>query len=97
MENACLQTLPRTVEPTRLRCEIAAGTGAGICRLKRDETLSLEKKTRAKMLQVNRGILWLTGTPANGDVILEAGQAFEFQNHWPYVIQALEASEICIA
>lgn len=49
------------------------------------------------MLQVNRGILWLTGTPANGDVILEAGQAFEFQNHWPYVIQALEASEISIA
>jgi Protein of unknown function (DUF2917) len=58
--------------------------------------LRLERKQQFKKILVRSGVLWLTSTPAAGDVILGQGETFEFQNAWPYVIEAIEAAEISL-
>lgn len=65
--------------------------------LQRDDLLRLEKKSLAKKIRVTHGRIWLTGTPASGDVILNAGDVFHFEDQWPYVIQALMPSQIFVA
>jgi hypothetical protein len=46
------------------------------------------------VVNVRRGIVWLTGTPACGDIILRCGSRFELGDQWPFVLQALQDSEI---
>lgn len=64
--------------------------------LKRHHVIRLEQKQQFKKVEVRSGVLWLTGTPADGDVILGQSQTFELQNGWPYVIEAIEAAEILL-
>ena len=66
------------------------------CQLKRHHVIRLERNQQFKKIEVRSGVLWLTGTPADGDVLLGQGQTFEFQNKWPYVIEAIEAAEISL-
>jgi hypothetical protein len=62
--------------------------------LKRDEVIRLERRSGIKCIKVKSGTIWLTSTPAAGDVLLGAGDGFECEKHWPYVLQALSASEL---
>jgi hypothetical protein len=60
--------------------------------LKRDQVVRLEKSSGIQSIEVKTGVLWLTSTPASGDVILQAGKTFELKDQWPYVIEALQES-----
>jgi hypothetical protein len=59
----------------------------------RDEVIRLERRSGIKRIEIKTGVVWLTGTPASGDVLLSAGDVFECQKSWPYILQALEHSE----
>jgi hypothetical protein len=63
-------------------------------RLVRNELVLLRKCSRLRTVDVRQGVVWLTGTPAGGDVILHCGDRFDFGNQWPFVLQALEDAEI---
>jgi len=63
-------------------------------RLVRNELVHLRKGNHYREVSVRHGIVWLTGTPAGGDVILHCGGRFEFGKQWPFVLQAMEDSEI---
>jgi hypothetical protein len=65
-------------------------------RLERHQVIRLERNQPFKKVEVRSGVLWLTGTPANGDILLEQSQIFEFQNAWPYVIEAIETADILL-
>jgi DUF2917 family protein len=51
--------------------------------------LRLTKESGVKELEVRQGAVWLTGTPASGDVLLQSGDRFVCTGNWPYVLQAL--------
>jgi hypothetical protein len=69
----------------------------GIRVLARDEVIRLERRSGIKRIEIKTGVVWLTGTPASGDVLLRAGDVFECQKNWPYVLEALELSEFSCA
>jgi len=74
----------------------AAQARTEICHLESHEVIRLERTQQFKKIEVRSGVVWLTSTPANGDVILEPSQTFEFQNDWPYVIEAIEPAQILL-
>ena len=65
-------------------------------RLKRGEVIRLEKKSGVKNIAIRNGGVWLTGTPADGDVLLQQGEQFTLRNDWPYIIEALEPAELLL-
>jgi hypothetical protein len=64
--------------------------------LKRGEIIRLRKHAGVSKVKTRNGIVWLTGTPADGDVVLQSGEQFELRNHWPYVLEALEEVELLL-
>ena len=65
--------------------------------LRPDEILRLTPETRISRITVVRGTVWLTGSPADGDVLLAAGENFRLEGNWPFVVQALgEATVILV-
>lgn len=66
-----------------------------IC-LHANEVVQLTRAHRAKHLQVKQGIVWLTGTPANGDKLLRDGERFVLERHWPFVVQAIGRAKIIL-
>jgi hypothetical protein len=64
-------------------------------RIVRNKPLVLQKGGFARqVLKVREGIVWLTGTPADSDVILQRGDRFVLDERWPFVLQAMEDAEI---
>ena len=61
-----------------------------------DEVIRVEKKSGVNSIEVMRGMVWLTSTPANGDVILQSGDRYELGTAWPFVLQALEDAELSL-
>lgn len=57
--------------------------------LKRREVTRLEKNSYAKGIKLWTGMLWVTGTPASGDMVLFPCESFIFRDEWPYLIEAL--------
>jgi hypothetical protein len=47
-------------------------------------------------VRVVSGTVWLTGTPAQGDVLLQAGERFCLKRHFPFVAEALEKVEMVL-
>ena len=45
-------------------------------------------------IEVRRGLIWLTGTPAQADILLREGDQFWFSGGWPFIIEALDESEV---
>lgn len=64
--------------------------------LRANEVLRLEKPSRTQSLAVRSGTIWLTGTPAQGDVLLQAGDRFHLTTGWPFVLQALGDAEMVL-
>lgn len=62
--------------------------------LPRDRAVRLEKTSGIKILEVRSGTVWLTGTPATGDIVLSAGERLELPDQWPFVIQALSSADL---
>lgn len=73
-----------------------AATQVEIVRLPREKVIRLEMKSGIKSIEAKGGVIWLTGTPANGDVILSRGEQFELRDNWPFVVQALEPAELSL-
>jgi hypothetical protein len=64
--------------------------------LKRGEIIRLTKNSGVCKVKTKNGIVWLTGTPADGDVVLQSGEQCELRNNWPYVLEALEEVELLL-
>jgi hypothetical protein len=69
---------------------------ASMVYLKRGAIIRLKKNSGVSKVITKNGIVWLTGTPADGDVVLPSGEQFEFRNNWPYVLEALEEVELLL-
>lgn len=54
------------------------------------EVLRLEKASGIQKLRVRQGRVWLTRTPADGDILLKRGDEVELDHGWPIVVQSLE-------
>jgi hypothetical protein len=64
--------------------------------LRADEVVSFTRHHRGARFDVRSGIVWLTGSPAAGDVILRAGDRFDLGNATPYVVQALGGATLVL-
>ncbi len=62
--------------------------------LKRGEVIRLGKNSGVRSIRAKSGVIWLTATPADGDVLLQSGESFELWSHWPYILEALEEAEV---
>ena len=67
-----------------------------IIHLPREKIIRLGKNSCVESVEVKNGMVWLTATPANGDVLLSSGEQFELRDNWPFVIQALEATKLSL-
>jgi hypothetical protein len=63
-------------------------------RLGRNGIIQLQEHCGARGLRVLRGTVWLTGTPAENDVVLQAGHRFPLTGRWPFVLQAMGDADI---
>ncbi|HEY4417351.1 MAG TPA: DUF2917 domain-containing protein [Verrucomicrobiae bacterium] len=66
-----------------------------IC-LRRGEVLRLEEKSGVKNIAAKTGLIWLTSTPADADVLLQSGESFRLNHKWPYLIEALAPVELSL-
>lgn len=89
-------TTASTVESGSLATVGRSAAAAESLQMRRDDVIRLEKPSDVGGIQVRQGMIWLTGTPAQGDVVLPAGEQMELPDQWPFVIQALEGAEICL-
>ena len=64
-----------------------------LAHLPRGMVLTLEREDGVSRVELTRGTVWITGTPARGDIVLGPGEAYEFGNRWPYVVEALSDAE----
>lgn len=64
--------------------------------LRRGQVMTICKKSPAR-IEVLRGTIWLTGTPAEKDVVLQAGDEFRLADGEKFVIEALTDAEIILA
>lgn len=65
--------------------------------LPRGMVLTLGPDDGVSRLEIARGTVWTTSTPARGDVVLKPGDVYEFGDQWPYVVEALSDSEVISA
>jgi hypothetical protein len=64
--------------------------------LPRGAVIRLERRSCIKHLRVISGLVWLTATPANGDVLLASGEMLNLKKDWPFVVEALEPAELIL-
>lgn len=64
--------------------------------LRANETLRITPDSGVTCVEVRRGIVWLTGSPAKGDVLLHPGDRFALVRDWPFVVQAMGSAEIIL-
>lgn len=62
--------------------------------LQNRQVFRLRKTEDVSRIQVRQGAVWLTRTPADGDVILRAGDRLDLEHGWPIVVQALQDSHV---
>ena len=62
-------------------------------RMRAGEILNLREPV---IVRVVNGAIWLTGTPAREDIFLRAGERFCLERHFPFVMEALETTEIVL-
>jgi hypothetical protein len=64
--------------------------------LPRGMVVSVGKSDGVSRLEMVQGTLWITSTPAGGDIILGPGEAYVFGDRWPYVIEGLSDAEFIV-
>ncbi|RYD37120.1 MAG: DUF2917 domain-containing protein [Verrucomicrobiaceae bacterium] len=82
----------------------AAWTGAvipapGARELTKDSILRLDRPQDAEAvsLEVRSGTVWLTATPADRDILLQAGESLSLRGPWPMILQALTDAAVRIS
>ncbi|MDB6135437.1 MAG: hypothetical protein JWM59_3680 [Verrucomicrobiales bacterium] len=76
----------------------AAIPAPGARELAKDSILRLDRPQGAEAvsLEVRSGTVWLTSTPADRDILLQAGESLCLRGPWPMILQALEDSAVRI-
>jgi hypothetical protein len=64
--------------------------------LRAGEVRRLDRTVHVRRIEVERGVIWLTGSPADGDVLLHAGENYSPAGPWRFVVQALEPARIIL-
>jgi hypothetical protein len=64
--------------------------------LERDDVLCLNHNSGYAVIQVVQGTIWITSTPARGDILLRPGERFQLRGDWPFVLQALSETTIVL-
>lgn len=64
--------------------------------LSANETVRITHASRATQLEVWHGTVWLTATPARGDVLLHQGDCLALDGGRPYVVQAMGRAGIAL-
>lgn len=72
----------------------AVATPPDTSHLRCGRVLRLKKTSNISRIHVRQGAVWLTRTPADGDVILRAGDKLDLDHGWPIVVQALQDSRV---
>lgn len=67
-----------------------------IIRLRPNEVVRVTRASRASRLEVRCGTVWLTGTPARGDVLLCSGDCFVLKENGPFVVEAIGSAQIVL-
>lgn len=65
--------------------------------LRAAEVVRLNSDAGAQVIKVRRGTVWLTTTPARGDILLRRGDSFELRVPGPLVVQAMSRATIVVA
>lgn len=65
-------------------------------RLRPRELLTLAEPQRCGRLEVVRGEIWVTQTPASRDLLLGPGARLDLDDAFPVVIEALEVTELVL-
>jgi hypothetical protein len=60
------------------------------------QVLTIGRASNLSVIEVRSGAIWLTETPADADLVLNATDRFHLNRRWPVVIQALEDAEIIL-
>jgi Protein of unknown function (DUF2917) len=61
-----------------------------------NEVIRLTRMLGFQQVEVRHGTIWLTGTPAKGDVLLRSGERFHLTRDWPFVLQAVKEAQIIL-
>jgi hypothetical protein len=98
VKNACAIPLETPWPPTLVRRSATGREAHAVetVHLPRGAVIRLERRSCIKHLRVNSGLVWLTATPANGDVLLATGEMLPLKNEWPFVLEALEATDLIL-
>lgn len=65
--------------------------------LAHNEIRRIDEADGARVLEVLHGTVWITATPADGDVLLRAGDRLELEDRWPFVAQALGPARLLLS
>src|SRR6478736_4929798 len=67
--------------------------------LAKDSILRLEGPQGAEAvgLEVRSGTVWLTSTPADRDILLQAGESLSLRGPWPMIVQSLTDASVRIS
>lgn len=58
------------------------------------KVMRLMERSGIERIHVREGIVWLTSTPAGGDVLLRAGEQYTLKDGWPFVVEALADARV---
>lgn len=64
--------------------------------LKKNQVITIPGAPRIQRLEVQTGVVWLTETPHQGDVILRAAKRFSPTKKGALVIQAMEEARVVV-
>ena len=76
-------------------CLVPAAEPPAVC-LCSNEVIRLTEVSGFQQVEVRSGTIWLTGTPAKGDVLLRPGERFHLTHDWPFVLQAMNDARIIL-
>jgi len=80
--------------PTLANSLAGVAVGAKAMHLQPDQVIRLDRSCRVSGIAVERGVVWVTDTPAGRDLLLRQGENLPARGGWPVVVQALSESVI---
>ncbi len=68
----------------------------GPLQLSPDRVIRLERASGVSEIMVARGVVWVTETPATGDILLCQGGYLPLRGGWPVMLQAMTEGSIIL-
>ena len=62
--------------------------------LPRRKVLRIDRDDGVNRIQVQQGVVWLTGSPGREDVLVRRGEEYQLPAQWPFVIEALSDARV---